>query len=240
MQDTFNALLKALKCLFHPKMLSLILWPMFLATLFWGGTAYYFWHDWVNILTDFAGQFNTTAYLQRHELSWIAGYFISFILFLLLLPVIYTTALLITSIFAMPLMVSHIASKDFPNLELKHGGTVAGSVWNGLVAILIYVILWVITIPLWLFTPFAVLIPILLTAYLNQRLFRYDALADHASAPEFEKIMERSSTKFYIMGAALALLQFVPILQFFTPVYIGLAFIYLSLTELEVLRKTST
>ena len=239
MQETLIALVRALKCFFHPKMLSLILWPMLIATLVWGGAAFYFWHDWVASLTNFAEQLNATAYLQKHELSWIAGYFITFLIFMLLLPVVYITALLITSIFAMPLMINHIALRDFPNLEQKHGGTVAGSVWNGLVAVLIYVVLWLITLPLWLFTPFAVLIPIFLTAYLNQRMFRYDALADHASAIEFEQIMERASTKFYLLGGMLALLQFIPILQFFTPVYIGLAFIYLSLAELDKLRSNS-
>ena len=87
--------------------------------------------------------------------------------------------------------------------------------------------------------PFALLVPVVLTAYLNQRLFRYDALADHASPEEFEQILERSGGKFYITGAILAVIQLIPILQFFTPIYIGLAFIYLGLAELDRLRRNS-
>lgn len=236
MQEVLTALIKALKCLFHPRMMSLILWPMLLATLIWGGIAYYFWQDWVNSLTHLAGIADARTYLQQHDLAWIAHYLIFALIILLLIPVTYITALVVTSIFAMPIMVNHVAKRDFPTLEMKHGGTVAGSVRNGIVAIVAYAVLWLLTLPLWLFMPFALVVPIALTAYLNQRLFRYDALAEHASPEEFQLLLERSSGKFYLLGALLALIQLVPILHFFTPIYIGLAFIYLGLAELEKVR----
>lgn len=237
MQAIATALARALKSLFHPKMLSMIIWPMLFATLFWGGIAFYFWHDWVRGLTQLASQTNIQATIHEYDLSWIAGYLITFIIIMLLVPVAYITALLITSLFAMPIMVNQVAKSHFPELELKQGGTFSGSIINGIVAVLAYLVLWVITLPLWIFMPFTAIIPILLTAYLNQRLFRYDALAEHANPEEFQQILERSGVKFYLLGGFLALLQLIPILQFFTPIYIGLAFIHLSLAELDNLRK---
>jgi len=167
----------------------MIIWPMLIATLFWGSIALYFWHDWVNNLSQLATQTNIQSYILKYDLTWIASYLISFLIIILLIPVAYITALLITSLFAMPIMVNQVAKSHFPELELKHGGTITGSIRNGIVAVLAYLVLWVITLPLWIFMPFAAIIPILPTAYLNQRLFRYDALAEHASPEEFQRII---------------------------------------------------
>jgi len=76
----------------------------------------------------------------------------------------------------------------------------------------------------------------MLMAYLNQRLFRYDALAEHASREEYAQVIERSTLKLYLLGAVVGLLQFVPLLNLFLPVYAGLAFIHLCLAELQQLR----
>ena len=91
--------------------------------------------------------------------------------------------------------------------------------------------------PLWLLSPFALLLPLLLMAYLNQRLFRYDALAEHASKEEFALVIERCTVKLYMLGAVVGLLQFVPVLNLFSPVYVALAFIHLCLAELKELRQ---
>jgi uncharacterized protein involved in cysteine biosynthesis len=105
-----------------------------------------------------------------------------------------------------------------------------------LVAIVIFILLWMVTLPLWLFGLPAVVLPVLLSAYLSQRLFRYDALAEHASPEEFERILERAGMRLYVLGAVLAFIQFVPLLNLFSPVYIGLAYIHFCLRELQQLR----
>jgi len=147
------------------------------------------------------------------------------------------TALLVTSVLAMPVMVKHVGARNYSRLEQKHGGTVLGSLWNALVATAIFILLWLVTLPFWLFGLPAVVLPVLLSAYLSQRLFRYDALAEHASLDEFERVLERSGIRLYVLGAILALIQFVPVLNLFSPVYIGLAYIHFCLGELQQLRS---
>ncbi|MGH8755199.1 MAG: EI24 domain-containing protein, partial [Burkholderiales bacterium] len=97
-----------------------------------------------------------------------------------------------------------------------------------------------VTLPLWLFGLPAVVLPVLLSAYLSQRLFRYDALSEHASADEFERVLERSGIRLYVLGAILAFILFVPLLNLFSPVYIGLAYIHFCLGELQQLRSGQT
>jgi uncharacterized protein involved in cysteine biosynthesis len=238
MQDILNALLNALKSLVHPKMLALVLWPIVLATILWGGLAFFFWADWVSSLQSLVDHEPVHGFLSNYDMGWVARTVAMLLAFMLLVPVGWATALLIAAVIAMPYMVRFVAGRDYPDIEMKHGGAVVGSIWNGLAAFTIFAVLWLVTLPLWLFGPFAVAIPILLSAYLNQRLFRYDALADHATPEEFQQVLERAGGNMYILGGLLGLVQFVPILNFFLPIYIGLAYIHFCLAELRKLRGT--
>jgi len=237
MNSIFSALFEALKTLLHPKMLALILWPMLLSVVMWVGVAVYFWADWVAHTTVLLQATPVEQWIATGMLAIVSHYLITFILVMLLLPVIYVTALVITAVFVMPVMVNHVAQKYYPELERKQGGSTAGSVWNSVFAIFIYCAGWILVLPLWLFSPFAIVLPIVLSAYLNQRLFRYDALAEHASEEEYEQIIGRSSGKLYLLGAATGLLQFIPVLNFFSPIFVGLAFIHFCQADLKQLRQ---
>lgn len=236
MNSVISALLVALKTFFHPKMLALVLWPMLLATVLWVGAAFIFWGSWMNGLTGLVQQTGLEQWIAQGFLAIATHYLIATVLVLLLLPAIYVTALMITAIFSMPAMVNHVAQKHYPALERRQGGTTAGNVSNAVLAVSVYCLGWIISLPLWLFTPFALVLPIVLMAYLNQRLFRYDALAEHASREEIDQVVERASGKLYLLGALAGLLQFVPLLNFIAPVYVALAFIHLCLDELNELR----
>lgn len=238
MNSVVSALVEALKTLFQPKMLALVLWPMLVAGIVWVGVAVYFWGSWVADLTAMIQATPLEQWVAQGSLAIVSHYLITIILVLLLLPAIYVTALVITAIFVMPMMVNYIARKYYPELERKQGGSGAGSIVNSIIAIGVYAIGWVLSLPLWLFSPLAMVLPIILMAYLNQRLFRYDSLAEHASREEFEQIIECATPKLYLLGAAVGLLQFVPLLNLFAPVYIGLAFIHLCLADLQQLRQT--
>lgn len=237
MHSVTSALLAAFQSFLHPKMLALVLWPILAALVLWVGAALLFWGSWLGSLTELVRAAGLEQWMAQGLFAIATHYLITVILLLLLLPAIYVTALAITAIFAMPLMTRHVAQKDYPELERKLGGSNAGSVANAAVAITVYCAGWLLSLPLWLFSPLALLLPVLLMAYLNQRLFRYDALAEHASREEYEQVIERSTPRLYLLGAATALLQLVPLLNLFLPVYVGLAFIHLCLAELRQLRQ---
>lgn len=238
MNSVISALVAALKTLFHPKMLALVIWPMLVAMALWVGAAMFFWGSWVESMTGIVQASPLEQWMSQGFFAVVSHYLIAVILVLLLLPAIYVTALMLTAVFAMPMMVNHVAGKYYPELERKQGGSNAGSVANALFTIVVYCTGWIISLPLWLFSPLALLLPLALMAYLNQRLFRYDALAEHASREEFALVIERCTVKLYLLGAAVGVLQFVPVLNLFSPVYVALAFIHLCLAELKELRRT--
>ncbi|MBU1691991.1 MAG: EI24 domain-containing protein [Gammaproteobacteria bacterium] len=236
MREILNALLKALKSLFQPKMLALVLWPVVLATILWGGLAFFFWSDWVAGLQGLIDHAAVHDFLGRHELSWVARAAATTLAFMVLVPLGVVTALLIAAVVAMPYMVRFVAERDYPGMAMKRGGTMMGSIWNGLAGVFVFAVLWLLALPLWLFGPFALLVPVFLSAYLNQRLFRYDALADHASREEYQQVVERAGGRMYVLGGLLGLVQFVPFLNLLLPIYIGLAYIHFCLAELHALR----
>jgi uncharacterized protein involved in cysteine biosynthesis len=137
----------------------------------------------------------------------------------------------------MPVIVSSVAARCHAGLERKRGGTLAGSLWNMIAGISIFGTLWIVTLPLWLTGIAVFVLPPLLSAYLSQRLLRYDALAEHASPEEYRAVIVASGTRLFLLGFALALLFYVPLVNLVAPVLSGLAFTHYCLDELERLRQ---
>ncbi|NOT18233.1 MAG: hypothetical protein HOP20_09255 [Sulfuriferula sp.] len=234
MSDILDALLGALKSLLHPKILAIVLWPVIFALILWGALAWLFWADWLSALNGWVQP--AELWLDQYDFAWLASMLSVTLLVLLITPLALTSALLIAAIVAMPMMVRHVAVRHYPELAREHGGTVLGSLFNALIAVLVYVGLWLITLPFWFAAGLGAVFSLLLTAYLNQRLFRYDALAEHASRAEFEQILNNETASFYGMGLILACLHFIPVINLFSPIYTGLAYIHLGLHKLQKLR----
>ena len=115
----------------------------------------------------------------------------------------------------------------------------AGSGWNGLVAFFGMVGLGVLSAPFWFFPPLWPVIPIVVLAWVNQRLLRYDALAEHADAREMAQLFRSRRGALYTLGALLALAAYVPLVGFFAPVLFGLAFIHYLLSALAAGRAAT-
>jgi len=146
-------------------------------------------------------------------------------------------ALAAIAVFAGPVFTRAVESHWHPALERKAGGTFAGSLANAAVAIAVFVPLWLLALPLALFPPAGIAATLLLNAWLNQRLFRYDALAEHASPDERRRVIASARGRFFGLGLVLAPLSFVPFVNLIAPIYAGLALTCLALDELAALRQ---
>ena len=232
-----GALLYGLANLFHPRMLWLMLWPMLVALAIWGTAALFLWARlavWLaGLLRPWIEPTLGYVHLDFGDAALIAA---NVVLFLLFVPLVYLTALFILGVFGMQKMVEHVASRSFPHLERRRGGGTAGSLWNGTVALAGMVALFIVSIPLWLLPPLWPLIPLAILSWVNQRLLRYDALAEHADAAEMRRLFEERRGSLYILGFLLALLAYVPFVNFIGPVVFGLAFIRYLLGALDSIR----
>ncbi len=232
-----RSLLYAAAHVLHPRMLWLMLWPMLVALGLWGSVALVMWGTlavrlaaWLRQVLDYALAW---SHLDFGSAALVAA---NVLLFIAFVPLVYLTALFIVSLFGMQQMVNYVAQRSYPQLERRHGGGVAGSGWNSLVAFLGMLALGLASVPFWLFPPLWPLIPLVILGWVNQRLLRYDALAEHADADEMARLFRARRRALYLLGLLLALLAYVPLLGFFAPVLFGLAFIHYLLGALAAER----
>jgi hypothetical protein len=155
-----------------------------------------------------------------------------------MLPIVLITAILVTDLVAMPVIVPFVGRQHFPQLEQRKGGTVTGSIWNSAFAIVMFVVLWMISLPFWFTGIGALVLPPLLSAFFNQRMFRYDALAEHASAAEFARVVSTSRDDLFLLGLLLSLLLYVPVINLAVPVLSALAFTHFCLARLAQVRTS--
>ena len=232
-----DALSRATRDFFTPRMLGLVLWPLLGSLLLWCFLGTFFWRDLVGGLQHLA----TVPALQRvlgdAVLHWFSEFSVAITLLLVIPPLVQATALLITATVAMPVMTEFVAQRDYPQLQRRKGGSVAGSVWNALFATVVYLLLWLVTLPRWFFALPALVLPVVLNGWLNDRVFRYDALAEHADPDEYAVLSRRLGGNFFLLGCVGALLQLVPLLNLAAPVFVGLAFLHYGCDELQKLRQ---
>ena len=230
-----GALLYGFANLLHPRMLWLMVWPMLVSLAIWGTTALVMW---TRLALWLAELFNEWALgIVRVELGQLAYFLANVALLLLFVPLVYLTALFILGAFGMQKMVDHVATRSFPQLERRRGGSTAGSVWNAIVAFGGMLLLFAVSLPLWLIPVLWPVITLAILTWVNQRLLRYDALAEHADAQELTRAFRERRGPLLLLGFLLALAAYVPFVGFVAPVVFGLAFIRYLLGALESIRQ---
>jgi hypothetical protein len=232
-----GALVYGIANLLHPRMLWLMVWPMLVALVFWGAVAVAFWGRLAAALAAlFQRWLEPAAGFVRFDFgdaTVVAAYVV---LFLLIVPLVYLTALFILGVFGMQKMVDYVAQRSFPALERKRGGSLGGSVWNGTATLGGIGLAFTVSLPLWLLPPLWPLIPLAIFTWANQRLLRYDALAEHADREEMMRLFRERRGALLLLGLALALLAYVPLVGFIAPVAVGLAVIRYCLGALQEMR----
>ncbi len=233
--NVLGAVLYGIGNLFHPRMLWLMLWPMLIAVAVWGTAALALW---ARLALWLAGLLNQWALGTVHiELGELATFLAHVALLLLFVPLVYLTALFILGAFGMQKMVDHVAAVSFPGLERRRSGSTAGSVWNAAIAFVGMLLLFVLSLPLWLIPVLWPVITLAALSWVNQRLLRYDALAEHADQEEMRRLFREHRGPMLLLGFLLALAAYVPLVGFAAPVVFGLAFIRYLLGALQAIRQ---
>jgi CysZ protein len=224
--------------LLHPRMLWLMIWPVLVATGVWGAAAIWSWTGLVAWLADALRHWIEHATFFFHwDASMVALIAAKLLVILGLVPLIQLTALLILGVFGMPAMVDYVAERAFPMLARRRGGSFAGSVWNSVIGVAGLALLAALSLPFWVFPPLWPAIPVAVMGWANQRILRYDALAEHADRGEMRTIFARRRAAMYLLGVVLALVAYIPVIGLFAPVLFGLAFIHYLLAEVRALRE---
>lgn len=162
-----------------------------------------------------------------HILAYLGGWMAIFAL-------AYLTASLLAAIVIMPLMLKHLSENEYRDVASMGKDSFVAAAANSVLASLLFVVAWVLTIPLWLIPGFSLFIPLLLMGWLNRRTFAYDALSMHATPEEWQEIRNQQGTPLFMLGLTMALLAHVPLLGLLVPSLAALSFVHFGL---EALRR---
>lgn len=239
MSRIVTALARALRDLREPRILAILFVPALIALALWGALAWLIWDAWSAWLSSVVAATAVGRWLEGVGAGWLTQWFGVLALAALWVPAMLITVVVIAELVAMPVIVSSVGARHYARLERKAGGTVAGGLWNMIAGVTVFGTLWIVTLPLWLTGVAALVLPPLLSAYLNQRLLRYDALAEHASPAEYRAVIATARPQLFLLGLALAVLFYVPLVNLVAPVLSGLAFTHYCLDELEQLRDSA-
>jgi hypothetical protein len=190
-----------------PFLLSLLVWSVAL----WAGLQpmidwlqdYFVAHDGFRIAGSVLGWFGLGA---------IKAVVVPLIAMWLLLPLMILTALLFIGMFAMPAIVKYVATRYYPELERRSGGTLFGSLWTASSTFVIFLVLWVVTLPISAIPPLGFLVHPALWGWLTYRVMAYDALASHADTRERRDILRMHRWPLLIIGAITGVLGTAPTL----------------------------
>lgn len=215
MKDLFDAFWRAILGCLHPRVILWSLLPLLLAagaalTLGW-----LFWESAVAAVRGFLEDWALVASL----LTWLeamgGGAFRSvvapLIVVALAVPLVVVVSLLLVAWTVTPALVDWVAARRFAGLQRRGGaaGWWASAVWSLGCTLLALGVL-VVSLPLWLVPPLAVVIPPLVWGWLAARVFSFDTLALHATTEERRLIMHERRWTMLLMGVVCGLMGSLP------------------------------
>lgn len=238
MSNILNAITLAVRELLKFKMIWIMTWPLLTASLLWILIGWMFSDSLSELMYLVFAELGVREWMEGQAPGWLTSAIQWLLSILVFIPLIIVTTLIITAVFTMPALINHVAKQHYPNLERQSGGTVVGGIVNTLYAIFVFIVIWIVTLPLWAFG-IGIIVPFIAAAYLNQQLFRYDALSEHASPDEIKQLLASNRFSLWNLGLLTGFLQYIPVINFFAPSLTALAFIHYELARLEKKRMQS-
>jgi uncharacterized protein involved in cysteine biosynthesis len=231
MLEVFAAITKSLRDLTRPEVLWQALWPPLLGLLLWLVVGVVWWSQGVALMARILPQLPWSGW------EWVAQWAAAFLLLAAIAALVYITAIMLVAVFALPRLINLVAARDYPEVG-RHGENVFwGSLGNTLGAGAIFVLGSLVLLPLLLIPGVLLVLPLLWSAWLNQRTFRFDALAEHATRTEMQGLLRAKRKQFYVAGLGTAALAYVPLLNLLAPALTALVFVHLGLAALRSQRN---
>ena len=231
MLEVVAAFTRSLRDLTRPAVLWHALWPPLAALLLWIAIGFAAWTHGLALMERIVPGLPWAGW------EWVAQWAAVFLLLAAFASLTYITAILLVAVFALPLLINLVAAHDYPDLG-RHGENVFwGSLGNTLGAGAIFLVCSLAMLPLLLIPGALLVLPLLLSSWLNQRTFRFDALAEHATRSEMQILVRDERKRFYMAGLATAAAAYVPLLNLLAPAFAALVFVHLGLAALRRRRQ---
>ena len=149
----------------------------------------------------------------------------------------YLVGLFFTSVFILPVLLKHIDQTQYPELLSAGNSFWASSAFYSLWIIFLFIVLWILTLPLWFVPGMALILPLLLMAWLNYKTYTFEILSDFSNAIEKKEILQKHAASLFLLGFLLAIVAHLPIVCLLSPAITALTFSHYVLFALKELRK---
>jgi hypothetical protein len=214
MPPVMDAAWRAVLYCLHPRVIALSFAPLVLLLVLGGVATYFGWdpaNDAVRAWIDSSGRFNDL-------LQWLSGMgmgnlktaLVPLLVLAVAVPILVMLCLIAVSVLMTPAIVSLVAERRFADLQRKKGAGLATQVVWSLGSAVVAVLVFVVTLPLWLVPMVVLLLPPLIWGWLSYRVLSFDALADHCDADERRLIMKEHRSKLMLMGVVTGYLGTAP------------------------------
>jgi len=236
-----SALGRGLASQFTPRMLALLVLPFLVAIGFWIVSAWFLWDPvtgWFQTVVFQGDGWMARGYrsIAPFGLAGLSTWVPNLFAFLLLVPIAIATALALIALLAMPVVIRHLGRETYPDLARQGSLALGANLWNVLRSLVVFIAGYLLTMPLWLIPPLALIVPWLWWGWLTARLMRFDSLVEHASTLERQRLIRSDRRAFLLLGLAVALLNYIPPLFLVAPVLSALVFAHYSLSRLREQR----
>lgn len=204
MSKVLDAFWRALGYCLLPRVIFLSLLPVLLLGSLAFGLAWFFWEPAIEGVRQFMLDTPLLAPVTEWIDKFTGGVFRSvigpLIVVVLAVPVMIVASLLLVSAFMGSMVVNLVAGRRFETLARQHGGRWWQALWWSLGSTVLALAILVVSLPLWVIPPLALLVPPLVWGWLTYRVMVYDALADHATHEERLAVMRRHRTPLLTIG----------------------------------------
>lgn len=236
-----QAFKRALVSQCHPKMLLALFLPFIIALLGAIILLWAFWDpltSWLNVQASEWGFVNQLdQWMLAIGLFSIKLYLVPLLAVGILLPISGILGLVIAAVFVMPVVLRHLEKGEYQGISRQGRFATPVGAWNAAWVGVLFAVGWVLTMPLWLIPPFAILLPIFWWTFAFTRMLRVDATIEHASAQERRLLWRMHNRQWWLIGFILALINLFPPAWLFLPVFSALVFAHFGLESLRRLRE---
>lgn len=229
--------------IFRGRVFALLFLPGLGAFILWATLAIVFWDSIFSLSQNLGFEYLKLNQLPTWVIDWFAltperitKMITLLVVGLCLVPLIILSSLLVSSLFAMP-VVNSLVAQQYPDIPARADTRFVSSVKNSIWVSFIYLVLWIGTIPLWIVPGMTVAIPLALNGYMAYRIYAFDCLAPYATDRELRILMGRKKVDFLLLGFIISASLILPLMLFVMPIYSGLCFSHLAMMEIRSLRQ---
>lgn len=188
----------------HPRVIGLSLLPVLVLAGLAIGLGWFFWEPAVAgvraSLESWSLIDGALKWLDNLGAAGFRSMLAPILVVVLAVPVLVVLSLLLVALLMTPSIVDLVGQRRFPGLERKRGAGFMASLGWSLGHTLLCLLLLLFSLPFWLIPPLALVLPPVIWGWLGYKVFTFDVLAEHASAPERRQLIREHRLPLLLLG----------------------------------------